>query len=93
MHLYRLVGRAEVSDFGADPVVVHTCIIAVNVLWPDPLTPEQVEAHVMGDLLHDFSHDVDWEWTVGPEVREITTAEMLQAAGVPDLFCGEVANV
>ena len=95
MHLYRLVGQVVVHDFDLShalakdvPCVEATHILAVNVLWPDPLTEMQVEAHVMADLLreHDYSHDVDWEWTHGPEVREISQAEQMRALGVPEMF-------
>lgn len=95
MHLYRLVGQVVVTDYDAkncEAPAVHirdtTHILAVNVLWPDPLTDEQVEAHVMADILREdnYSHDVDWEWLHGPEVREISVAEQMRAMGVPEMF-------
>ena len=55
MHLYRLTGKLILTDL--DPERPDTCqrheihILAASVLWPDPLTDDQVEAHVMTDLL------------------------------------------
>lgn len=88
MYLYRLVGQVVVTDLDAILDCEKTYTLAVNVLWPDPLTDMQVEAHVISDLLREdnYSHDVDWEWTHGPEVREISVAEQMRAMGVPDMF-------
>lgn len=88
MHLYRLVGQVVVTDLDAILDCEKTYTLAVNVLWPDPLDEMQVEAHVMADLLreHDYSQDVDWEWTHGPEVREVSQAEQMRAMGVPEMF-------
>lgn len=89
MYLYRLVGQVVVTDFdrGRDADEM-THILAVNVLWPEPMDEMQVEAHVMGDLLreHGYSHDVDWDWTHGPDVREVSEAEQMRAMGVPEMF-------
>lgn len=89
MHLYRLVGQVVVTDYDEGPEPLEeTHILAVNILWPDPLDEMQVEAHVMADILAggDYSHDVDWEWIHGPEVREISQAEQMRALGVPEMF-------
>jgi hypothetical protein len=50
-----------------------THVLAVNVLWPDPLTDSQVAAHVVSDIVassyppSSLSH-----WQDGPYINEIT---------------------
>lgn len=98
MHLYRLVGEVLITGFDTDrgyEEIEDYHILAVSVLWPEPLDEMQVEAHVMADLLREYEHDHSpaWAWVHGPTVTEITDPALLRAAGVPESLIEEPDHV